>query len=53
LIRAAFRKSKRQEKHKAMDTSYHVVLNCPRSGTTYLMDVPNALPGTTCVKGYV
>jgi hypothetical protein len=34
-----------------VDTKYDVVMGCPRSGTTYLMDVLDALPGTACMNG--
>lgn len=32
-------------------TRYGIVLGCPRSGTTYLMSVLNALPKAECVNG--
>lgn len=34
-----------------MNTEYVIVLGCPRSGTTYLMSVLNALPHAECMNG--
>ena len=34
-----------------MKIEYNVILGCPRSGTTFLMSVLNALPNSECVSG--
>lgn len=33
--------------------SYNIILGCPRSGTTFLIDSLRALPNTECVSGHL
>ena len=35
------------------DVGYNVILGCPRSGTTFLIDSLNALPNTECISGHL
>ena len=37
----------------AMDVDYNVILGCPRSGTTFLVDALQALPNSECITGHL
>lgn len=36
-----------------MDIDYNVILGCPRSGTTFLLDSLKPLPHSECISGHL
>lgn len=36
-----------------VDYSYNVILGCPRSGTTFLVDSLKAMPNSECISGHL
>ena len=41
------------DKPYSFDVDYNIVLGCPRSGTTFLIQSLNALPNSECVSGHL
>lgn len=47
------RRARSPHEHTLRKHRYDVVLGCPRSGTTFLMDVLDAIPDIECVTGTI